>query len=280
MKSALRRLIGISLIVAGVVGLLLSVAALVALARVERRIEAGVARQLDVLERAAQASTNGLNIADATLLQTVDTIYSLQTTVTAIGATVEGSRPTLDAVAALLGDQLPAAVESTQRTLTSASESAKAVDDFLAVLSRVPFMSSQSYDPDQQLHVGLEEVSASLNGLPASLRETRKSLVVAASGLQDLQAGLAGTAANVGQIADSLNGARDTLSQYRGIVADLDSSLVSARTSLPQALRWLRLGFSFVLIWLGIVQFALITQGGELLARGRQVRLQSEAKKE
>jgi len=275
MNNTLRRLIGASLIVAGTVGLVVCVVLLIAVARTEPRLEASITRQLDILAEAAQTTATGLDIADTTLLQTVDAIRSLEGTVTAIGATVESSRPTLDAVTALLGDQLPTAIETTQETLTSASANAKAVDDFLTMLARIPYLGAQRYEPEQQLHVGLEQVAASLDGVPAALRATRTSLEAAGGSLVNLQEGLAVTAGNVGQIAAGLNGARDTLSQYQGIVAEIESSLASARSSLPRALRWLHLGVSFVLVWLGIVQFALITQGGELMARGRLVRPKS-----
>jgi len=275
MNNALRRMIGASLIAAGIVGLVICAVLLIALARTEPRLEASITKQLDVLAEAAQTTATGLDIADATLLQTVDAIRSLEGTVTAIGSTVESSRPTLDTVTALLGDQLPTAIETTQETLTSASANAKAVDDFLTMLARIPYLGTQRYEPEQQLHVGLEQVAASLDGVPAALRATRTSLEAAAGSLVSLQNGLAGTAGSVGQIAAGLNGARDTLRQYQGLVAEIESSLASARSSFPRALRWLHLGVSFVLVWLGIVQFALITQGGELMARGRLVRPKS-----
>lgn len=48
----------------------------------------------------------------------------------------------------------------------------------------------------------------------------------------------------------------------QGIVAMLQEGL-------PRWLAWMRLGFSLVLIWLGIAQIGLLTQGWELMGRGR-----------
>jgi hypothetical protein len=270
MTNAVRKVVGAFLVLAGAVGLLMCAMALAVLPRVERSLDAGVASKLDILVRATDATVDGLAIADATLLRTIDAIGSLQTAVTAIGSTVESSRPTLDTVAALLGETLPGAIEATQETLLSASVNAKAVDDFLALLAGVPFLGAQRYAPEQQLHVGLEQVATSLDGVPASLRVARKSLADASGSLQDLQQGLKVTAANVGETADGLDAARATLGEYRDIVADLGASLASARASLPRYLRWLRLGCSLLLAWFGIVQVSLITQGADLIGRSRQ----------
>lgn len=270
MKQILLRAIGIALIIAGVAGLVLCAIALVVVGRAERSLETTVSLQFDLLGRAVEAASDGLDIAQATLDQTIDTVGSLEGTVMSIGATVKQSKPTLDAVATLVGDQLPAAIEATQETLSAASTSAKAVDDALSLISKIPFLGGEKYDPEQQLHIGLEQVAASLDGVPDSLRELRGGLADAGSSIAELKDGLSQTADSIGGIAESLSSAKNTLSQFHTVVADLGSSLTSLRSNLPQALRWLRLGISFILVWLGIVQFALITQGGELVTRSRR----------
>lgn len=270
MKRILLRAVGIALIIAGVAGLMLCTIALVVVDRAQRGLETTLSQQFDLLERAVEATSDGLDIAQTTLDQTVGTVHSLKGTIMSIGATVKQTKPTLDAVAALMGDQLPAAVEATQETLASASASAKAVDDALSLISKIPFLGGEKYDPEQQLHVGLEQVAASLDGVPDSLRQLRGSLADASSSIVELEGGLSQTADGIGGIAESLSSAENTLTQYNTVIADLGSSLSSLRSSLPQALRWLRLGISFILVWLGIVQFALITQGGELVTRSRR----------
>jgi hypothetical protein len=43
--------------------------------------------------------------------------------------------------------------------------------------------------------------------------------------------------------------------------------VTNARDNLPEWLRWARFGLSLVLIWLGIAQLGLLTQGWELVRR-------------
>jgi hypothetical protein len=59
------------------------------------------------------------------------------------------------------------------------------------------------------------------------------------------------------------------LDQYQGIVQDLRDMLSSARQSLPDWLTRVQVAASLVLIWLGIAQLGLITQGWELIGRSR-----------
>jgi hypothetical protein len=73
----------------------------------------------------------------------------------------------------------------------------------------------------------------------------------------------------VGQITTSLQSAESVLEEYQEIVADLQEQMSGVRKELPRWLSWMQIGVSLVLIWLGIAQIGLITQGWELVARGR-----------
>ena len=44
--------------------------------------------------------------------------------------------------------------------------------------------------------------------------------------------------------------------------------VTNVRDNLPEWLRWVHTGLSLVLIWLGIAQLGLLTQGWDLVRRG------------
>ena len=77
-------------------------------------------------------------------------------------------------------------------------------------------------------------------------------------------------AAGISEITTSLENSRDIVAQYQDVVADLQSLVTTVRQGLPDWLRWLRLGLSLVLIWLGIAQIGLFAQGWELIGRSRK----------
>jgi hypothetical protein len=87
--------------------------------------------------------------------------------------------------------------------------------------------------------------------------------------LQALQQDFATMAQDIGQVDTNLQDARSVLEQYQQIVQDLQTMLSSARRSLPDWLTGVQVAVSLVLIWLGISQLGLITQGWELIGRSR-----------
>ncbi len=269
MKQVLLRIAGIALIVAGIAGLVFSIAGLFVLVSVERQIEAAVDEQLALMDRTLVATADGLAVAEDSLDQAVLTIDSLEATLTGVGQTINATAPTLDAVAELLGEQVPATIETTQETLTSVASSAKLVDDILLLLTAIPFLGLDRYNPEVPLNEGFLEVAGSLDGIPASLSTAQEGLIATTDNLEGVERDFAAMAQNVGEIATSLEGARSVLVQYQGVVSDLKNLVSFVRQSLPGWLQTLRLALSLVLIWLGIAQFALITQGWELIGRSR-----------
>jgi len=184
-----------------------------------------------------------------------------------VGQAIGDTGPMVESVADLLGEQLPAAIKSTQDALTSVAASAKVVDDVLAVMTAIPFVGTDKYDPEVPLQQSLEEVAASLDDIPNSLGAAQEGLTSTSGNLEGLQEDFTTMASNIGQIATSLESAQSVLVEYQLIVADLQTLAASVRQGLPEWLRLLRLAFSLVLIWLGIAQIGLLTQGWELIGR-------------
>ena len=69
---------------------------------------------------------------------------------------------------------------------------------------------------------------------------------------------------------ERLGDAQGILTQYEGVIGDLEGVILAVRNGLPTWVRWLRLGLSLALVWLGISQIALITQGWEIIGRSRK----------
>ncbi len=269
MKQILVRIAGISLIVAGIAGLIFSIAGLFVLASVERQIEATVDKQVEVMDRTLATTAEGLAVAEASLAQAVQTIESLEATMSGVGQTIQGTAPTLAVVAELLGDQVPATIETTQETLTSVASSAKLVDDVLLLLTAIPLLGLERYNPEVPLNEGFLEVASSLDGIPDALGAAQEGLITTMDNLAGVEQDFAFMAQSIGDIATSLAGAQSVLVRYQGIVRDLQDLVSSVRQSLPGWLQALRLALSLVLVWLGIAQIALITQGWELIGRSR-----------
>ncbi len=258
---------GLALIVAGIAGLAFSIGGLVVLPRLEREVEIVSAEQLDVLDRALSTTLEGLITAEAALVQAAEAVDSLEGIMAGVGLAINDTAPILDVAAELLGEQLPATIQSTQETLTSVATSAQLVDDILGVISVIPLLGTDRYNPDVSLHQGFQDVADGLDGIPELLLAAGEDLSAGAGNLDEIEGGFAAMGQGIRETMTSLESAQSVLQDYQTIVGDLQGTLSSARESLPGWLRALRWGLTLGLIWFGIAQIGLMTQGWELLGR-------------
>lgn len=271
MKPIYQRITGFALMTAGVMGILLAIAGIIFLVRVVPRVEASAEESLELVDQTLLTTEEGLILAEDSLAQVVETVESLETTVASVGQTIYGTVPLVDSVADLLGEQLTETIKATQDTLSSVVKSAKLVDNVLSIVTAIPFIGTDRYQPEVPLHIGLERVVTSLDEIPDSLGAAQDDLTSSSGNLDAMQDDFTTMADNIGQIATSLESAQSVLAEYRDIVTELQEQLSSVRQGLPVGLRWLGSSFSFVFVWLGIAQIGPLIQGWELIQRSRLV---------
>lgn len=272
MKPIYQRISGIALMTAGVMGMLLVIAGIIFMVRVGPRVEASAAESLELVDRTLLTTEEGLVLAEDSLAQVVETVESLEATVASVGQTIYGTVPLVDSVADLLGERLTETIKATQDTLLSLAKSAKLVDNVLSIVTAIPFIGVDRYQPEVPLHVGLERVITSLNEIPDSLGEAQEDITSSSGNLEEMHGEVTTMAENIAQIATSLESAQSVLAEYRDIVTDLQEQVSSVRQGLPVWLRWLGIAFSFVLVWLAIAQIGPMMQGWELIQRSRLIR--------
>jgi hypothetical protein len=271
-KPIYQRISGIALMTAGVMGILLVIAGIIFMVRVGPRVEASAAESLELVDRTLLTTEEGLVLAEDSLAQVVETVESLEATVASVGQTIYGTVPLVDSVADLLGERLTETIKATQDTLLSLAKSAKLVDNVLSIVTAIPFIGVDRYQPEVPLHVGLERVITSLNEIPDSLGAAQEDITSSSGNLEEMHGEVTTMAENIAQIATSLESAQSVLAEYRDIVTDLQEQVSSVRQGLPVWLRWLGIAFSFVLVWLGIAQIGPMMQGWELIQRSRLIR--------
>jgi methyl-accepting chemotaxis protein len=269
LKRVLVRIAGIAVLVAGIAGLIFSIAAVVFLGPLERKVEAAATEQLEVIDEALTITADGLAVAGTSLSRAATAIGSLEGTLDGVGKAINGTVPVLDSVTEFMGENLPATLETTQDTLRSVATSAKLVDDMLAILTNIPFLNLNVYNPEVPLHEGFKEVADSLNSIPRSLSRAQNGLESTMGSMEKVEDDFATMAKDVGKIATDLEDAQSVIAQYQQIVNGVQGTVSSARQSLPDWLRMVRWGLSLMLIWLGIAQIGLVTQGWEMIERSR-----------
>jgi hypothetical protein len=267
MKRILITVVAVALIIAGLAGLVFSAIGVVAAATVEQQVEARLMEQVELADRTLMATAEALVVADDTLTQAAAAASGLEALASGMGAAIDGTTPTLDAVAGMVGEQLPATIKITQDTLATIVETTQVVDNVMALVTSIPLLGLESYQPEVPLSSGVMDVASSLDGIPQSLVEAQEGLLSASDGLASMQSDIEGISSEVGQISSTLLSSKAVIQEYQIVVGELQAQVGVLREGLPGWLTAARWGLTLMLIWFGIAQLGLITWGWELFAR-------------
>jgi septal ring factor EnvC (AmiA/AmiB activator) len=258
-------MVGLLLIGAGVVGLIISLAGLfIGLPTLSAAEETLNSRIAD-LDQALIAAADGLNVADSSLASATETITAIETTVRSSGQAISDTLPTIDRVGTLVGVEIPRAIRSTQQTLASARETARVADAVLGAISRIGLLGANTYNPDVPLNQAIQQVSDSLDPLPASLSGVRDRLTITSANLRRIGANTEAVAENIADINAGFRDARQVINRYQTLVTDLQAEIAALRAALPVWFGAARALLAILSIWFALAQFALFAQGISLL---------------
>jgi hypothetical protein len=261
----LTRAIGMTLLGAAVLGLLLSLAGLVVVFTVGRQAEAAFMRELDVLDEALAATSDGLAVSNVTLDDTAATIRSLSQTFVSVSVTITETSPIISTMADLAGQDLPQTVNATRQALDSAQETAQVADGVLGSLS----IFGLRYNPEVPLSTAIGEVSTSLEGLPTALGEVSRGLKRANDNLITVAGDLRMVTVGLNAIALSVTELTTVVARYEEVIASLQAEVAQVRAASPGWFFAGRLGLSLLMLWLAVAQLALFSRGWELLQAPR-----------
>jgi hypothetical protein len=270
MSSFIKILVGTLLIVASIIGLLFSIAGLIGIWQVQPKIEEGMSQTLDLLSDSLGATYQGLVVTQGSMQQSITSVQTLAETVSAIGVTINTTSPLLDSVATLIGEELPATVESTRQSLISAQQGAAVMDGVLSVLTAIPLISSERYNPDKSLSESLGEVATNIEGLPEKFQDMSTKLGTTSESLVEVEAGMTTMATDIEAIATSLEGYNEVMEQYKTTVATVKKEIDKINDGSEQIVTVLVWAVAIFLVWMAIAQIGLLTQGIEWVMRGRK----------
>ena len=117
-----------------------------------------------------------------------------------LGEAIDGTGSTVDAVAGMVGQQLPATISITEETLSGLAQTAQVVDNALLLMSSIPLLGLDRYEPAVPLAQGIEQVVGSLAGIPASLGDAEVGLTTASDSLEVMQTEIAVMATQISEI--------------------------------------------------------------------------------
>jgi hypothetical protein len=272
----MRKVIGIILIGAAVVGLILSITGITAVWVVKERLTDSLVATFDLLGSTLDATNDGLFVADQTLTKFIGDITTIESTIQTASTSIEDTVPLINSFQELLNESLPTAVQSIQTALVSAQSSAQAIEGTLQLLSSIPFLPIGAYNPEIPLGDALGAVSSSLEPIPQSFIDMADNLGTSQDNLVTVADQVSTISQNVGGLKTSLTQTQLVLSQFQTVVSTLQNQIDSVQESLPTAVTGVVWFATIFFFWLGITQIGLLTQGLERLRPEETVSDQEE----
>ncbi|OGO33259.1 MAG: hypothetical protein A2Z16_17615 [Chloroflexi bacterium RBG_16_54_18] len=273
----LRRILGILVMIAGILGLVLSLAGLVGIWVFKPEVASAIESTITTLNSSVTTSQQAMDITSQALGATVDSIDALSVMLGATAASVADTQPVLDQVNTLMGEKMPATMESAIGSLEAAQQGAvvlestiKSLDSFRSAMSGVPLLSAfvdapaESYAPDVPLAESLGDLSSSLESLPDMFIEMSTNMAKADDNLVTIQDSLTTMSDSVGLISKSLSGYQDMVENSKSSMENLGLMLLSIQNNLTAILDGVAIALSLFFGWLLAAQVVILSQGWEL----------------
>lgn len=277
MKTALRRILGILVMIAGILGLLLSLAGIIAPWLIRPNLTQALDNTVATLSTSIDTSKQAMVVTEQALGATVNSVTALQTMLEATATSVSDTQPVLVQITELLGNELPGTLDSASTSLKSAQESAvvldqaiRSFDSFKFVLAAVPFIGASipldtpPYNPEVTLADSLGEVAVQLEGLPAKFTEMSTNLDKADDNLVTIETSLSTMASNVSSISSSLGQYKSMVAQSQGSMDNLKGLLTNLQANSASIMNNVALVLTIFFVWLLVAQIVILSQGYEL----------------
>ncbi|MCJ7660336.1 MAG: hypothetical protein MUO67_14410 [Anaerolineales bacterium] len=266
-NSLLTRIIGFIFVITAIIGVSLFILAMVNIWQIKETVYESLTSSLNLADDTLSATADALTLIDEALINASINISTLENTILATSRAVGDTTPILDSVTSLADEDLPNTILTVQIALESAQSSAKLIESALSIITAIPFVPGDPYDPPVPLHEALGQASESLEPLHESMSEINDSLRTSRGNLILIQAELNIMARHINELNKTLYSAQSVLAQYQDVVSNIQDRLVSFESKIPTWLNLTAWTITIFLVWLSIIQFGLFMQGLDLIKR-------------
>ncbi len=175
----------------------------------------------------------------------------------------------LEGVSQILAEEFIGILNDTAAGMEGLERTSRLIDNTLAFISAIPFIGGNQYQPEIPLAQSVANIRRDLEGMPPAMREISSQLRQTAGALQPLPTALDNLAAQLTGIRENLAASRQQLDEYRLIIESYQAQLEGFQKILPNAIAGLYAGLSLLLVWIGLAQIGLFTQGLERLGKAQ-----------
>lgn len=284
----LKRLLGFLILLVGLGGLVLSGGGLVFGRQAIDQVAVNLENSLQTTADSLDTVINSLVLAQTTLTDVGTTLGTASDTTETVATAVQESRPLLTQINTIATDQVPQTLEEVQTAIPNIAQVAGVVDNTLTTLNNfrldesltipIPFGPEINiplqfdlgidYTPTEPFDQTVNELGASLEGLPEQLRGLETYLTVTSSNLQTISQGLHDVADDMEAVNGRISEFAPLLDDYLLLATTTQTKLQNTQQQLNTQLDTLKLVLTVVTVWLALSQLVPLYVGWELL-RGK-----------
>ncbi len=259
-----RKIFGIGLIFLAVIGLLISVFALVQVWRLRLPVATRIYDGLLVAEKIVETTSSGLDVIDDSLTNVKKSITTLEESTLTMAQSMQDTSQLIDSFSDLFKGDLKKTLENTKISVVAAQSSALIIDNLLYGLSRIPILGIE-YAPPKPLNKALKEIGETLTDMPDSMDEISGSLSESNVTLLSLKTGIDEIATSFAGFQADLSAAQTVVNDYQSNMREIKSSLDNAQEKIFNWSIWVAINLTITIIAIAVAQVAAILQGYEMM---------------
>ncbi len=259
-----RKVFGLTLIIFSILGLLVSVFALVQVWRLRMPIATRIYDGLLFAEKIVNTTSSGLDVIDSSLTNVKQSMTALEESTKNMAQSVEDTSKLIGSFTDLFKGDLKQTLENTKISVVAAQSSALIIDNLLYGLSRIPILGID-YDPPKPLNTALSEIGDTLKNMPDSMDDISGTLSSSNDNLLSLKTGIDEIVIRFAEFQSDLSAAQTVINDYQANMLDIKISLDRALDKIFNWSIWVAVVLTIAIILIGVTQVTGILQGYEMM---------------
>jgi len=271
-----RKLIGFLLLLIGVLGVALSIAGIYFSDQIVSALGDGLDSTLKLTADSLVTVEDTLALAQTTVGDVNAGLDTVGVTADDLAKTLADTRPLLDQITQVATEDVPANIEAMQATIPNMAEVAGVIDDTLITLNafkidesilgiNINYDLGVNYQPTVPFDETVTALGSSLDDMPDQLRGLQPNIETASDNLAVVSADIYAIADDLAVINGRIAEVEPLLGDYIGIVGDINGAVTTTREQVNTQLNTVSLALKIGLIWLGLMQFAILYLGWDLI---------------
>lgn len=277
----LKRLLGLIITLTGIAGILISVAIYQYGQGVVDSAAVQAIETLDLVNTTLSTTNDTLIVAKDSINEVSNTLNTVSDTAVTLSQTVSETEPLLDQIGTIATEQVPDSLEAVEATIPNIASVAGTIDNTLTILStfgferdldyglvdlgEINFDLGIDYNPAVRFDESIEELGASIEGLPQQLRSLDIYLNVTQDNLDTISTDIIRLSSDIAAVDESLSATPELLDEYIVTVTTVQDNLRRTKTQIEQQTETAKTMLLGIAIWFGLIHLTPLYLGFEMM---------------